>query len=128
MIILTNPPGKTDELNQELEQRRIPVMAHANTVSDVYVDLVNINDKGVLTGISQSVHSTLVLDRPGLIKLIIDGSTIYDGAFSSDLSGDANEANYASLAFTHRFDVSLQIQHMRSTSGTVHSSVSYTTD
>jgi len=88
-------------LIQELAQRGTSEMASAMTTSNTVEDVVNITDKGVLTGISQHSEGA----DPGRIVVTIDGVEIFAlGQFTYD-----SQAN--SLAFNHRFNTSLQVEH-----------------
>ena len=101
-------------------------MAYATTVSTSYVDIVNISGNGYLTGISQAVGSAATAYN-GQIKIIIDGSTIYDGDFSF-----VDPETYSapqSLSFLLKFKSSLQVQHsVDNADATAMTSVSYALD
>lgn len=104
-------------------------MAYATSFSDAYADVVNILGKGYLTGISQ-VLGKGTNSRTGKIKIIIDGSTIYDGDFSKfdeKYSSDKIMLTLPmSLAFLIPFKSSLQVQHaISATTIKVYTTVSY---
>jgi hypothetical protein len=111
-------------------------MTSINDTADLaYVNVVNITDKGILTGISQVLSGAAAgssIGQNGKLKLIIDGTTVFDGAFNvtTDTTTAQNWGN--SLAYNHQFVTSLQIQHCFAaalTAGrTVSTFVSYTTD
>ena len=102
----------------------------AKMVSDTedgstYSDVVNITDKGMLTGVTQAI-SAFTAESSTHLKVVIDSVTVFDGTtiVFSELS------RWLSFPFHHRFDTSLQIQHKMAadSKGTVRTFVTYTTD
>jgi len=103
-------------------QRAVPKMVMAFQTSNVYGDLVNITDKGVLTGISQALAASA---SQGYLKIIIDGTTVFD----NQLTSNTNAQQPISLSFNHPFGTSLQVQHKSlDNTNAVITWVSYTTD
>jgi len=118
---------------QELDQRKVPHMVKAQASSVNYADVVNITDKGVLNGISQNIRYNTTSNWLGSLKIIIDGTTVYDDYFvyvyNESLVGQLYSSN--SLAFNFRFNTSLRIQHKVSSDigfAYLNTFVSYTTD
>jgi len=112
---------------QEVAQRDVAKMATAVNGTTGYVDCVNVTDKGVLTGISQCMERCFI----GSVKVVIDSITVYDGVFALELDDETGDPIISrnSLAFNHRFDTSLQVQHKTSNeAGDSSLIVSYTTD
>lgn len=117
-------------LVQELDQRTEPhLVSHYLTLADQndYTDVVNITDKGVLTGITMLVDST---STDEYVRITIDGSVIYDGVFGNTFnSSTVAVVTGGTLSFNHRFDTSLKVEHKRGTAfGSLRTLVSYTTD
>jgi len=106
-------------LIQELAQRGTAQMASAMTATNTPSDVVNITDKGVLTGISQHSEGA----DPGRIIVTIDGVEIFAlGQFCYD-------SQAASLAFNHRFNTSLLVEHANvGASVEINTQVAYTID
>lgn len=112
--------GNVDNLEAERLQRVVARAVQATTASDTLADVVNISDKGVLTGISQMA----VANDSMKLKVIIDGVTILDTFTFTKLASCPR-----SIAFNHRFDTSLQVQHSNTGNAEqVQTLVSYTTD
>jgi len=110
----------TKGLIQELDQRAVGMAATGTVERITYVDVVNISDKGVLTGVYQRVvRAGDSIDCSGAIKVILDGVTIFeDVGFSRYTFAEIPESNLVintdrtgSLSFNHRFNTSLQVQH-----------------
>ncbi|KKM77872.1 hypothetical protein LCGC14_1365610 [marine sediment metagenome] len=117
--------GLLDELIQEKNQRNTTVVTSATENNTTYSDVVNVTDKGVLTGITTNISQYTAGSQVSW-KIIIDGSTKFDGYVLE--FGARNDA--VTLAFNSRFDTSLQIQHKITTAskGTARTIVSHTTD
>lgn len=106
-------------LIQELAQRGTPKMVRVATTSDTLSDVLNITDKGVLTGIVQNSGGADV----GYLKITIDGVVMYAEALF------VGNNKTQSLAFNHRFNTSLRVEHENSGDVvTISTFVSYTTD
>jgi hypothetical protein len=116
-------------LVQELAQRGTAKCATATYSTNTnYSDVINITDKGVLTGIYQNVG---LVATTGKLKVIIDGTQLLESTTFSYVSNINGLIYPGSLAFNHRFNTSLQVQHATTASGTgesVTTIVSYTTD
>lgn len=112
-------------LIQELDQRSVSKASQDRTNQSSWKDIVNITDKGVLTGISQWVTSD---GTGGGLQIIIDGLWILS-IDSGPNSGFSMNYASASLAFNHRFNTSLRVQHEAyNGAGYVNTTVSYTID
>jgi len=119
---------------QELDQRYVPKVATASEDTNVYSNIIDITDKGILTGVSQFMTGDIGagFDAIGHIKIILDGVTVIDDGFFTLGQFIANEVriNNNSLHFNHRFNTSLQVQHKVVENGgitaLVYSKVSYT--
>jgi len=123
--MIFSAPAPPQALIQEWEKRVTPKMISGVVTGSAYTDIVNISDKGVLTGISMMLN-TFTAPNTANLKIIIDGVTIYDSDFLSfEKIGD-----HRSLSFNHKFDVSLQIQHKINavSMGQAITKVAYTTD
>lgn len=108
-------------LIQELAQRAVPKLVGAYLTSSSYSDVVNITDKGVLTGITFRQIGT---DNISFI-LTIDGTAILNG---TPIVIDTH-TNSLSLPFNHRFNSSLRLQVKNSDNVTGTTTwVSYTVD
>lgn len=117
--------GGLDILTQEEDQRKTPKMVCGTTAGTEYVNVLNITDKGFLTGIEQGV-AAFTADGYANLKIIIDAVTIYDGAtMAFTKKGDIFPAS-----FNHRFNTSLQVQHKvtAADTGTIRTCVEHTTD
>ena len=104
-------------LIQELDQRSVGKIIGANITDITYADVLNITDKGTLFGILQFyLGGGAEIDCTGSVKIIIDGSTEYDGIYSAEVYDSAvgfcTGGNMLSLF--HKFNTSLQIQHKTS--------------
>jgi hypothetical protein len=107
--------GYIKGLIQWLAQKTVPKTATLSGASTSYTDIINIFDKGVLTGVNQFLKPSggdSVFDH-GYIKIIIDSTTILDYVFTygSFDSGVACDMGHNSLHFDHPFSTSLQIQY-----------------
>jgi len=126
-------------LIQELDQRKIAKVAIGQTTNGLtgtgWTSLLNITDKGVLTGVSQIYCPTGTANLFGGIKIIVDGITImtddcftyakYVNTYDPYVSGSNN------LAFNHRFNTSLAVSHCHTGgdgTAVVYSKVAYTID
>ena len=113
----------TNALETERLQRVTGAMAEDTNSTGSLENVVNITDKGVLTGVSTSVSSYTGVGEI-VLKVIIDGVTIYNTVLLAfEAKGQSN-----SIAFNHRFDTSLQIQHSQSGTAMVRTIATYTTD
>jgi hypothetical protein len=110
---------------REMSQRDNAKAAYA-VATTTYADLVNISDKGVLTGITQlsdNISSTSV----GSIIVTIDGTVI----LTAEPFFTVNSGDYACggvLSFNHRFNTSLRIQHKKNSSYIMQTMATYTVD
>lgn len=121
--------GYLKGLIQELDQRSVPHAVGALIANVNWADVVNINDKGVLTGISQYVDLQGAANQWGKIRLTIDGVLIFtDDNFCRTVLADVGGSMSSSLPFNHRFNTSLQVEHCGSAAQDVFTKVSYTTD
>lgn len=104
---------------QELAQRGTAEFADVGGTSDTLADVVNITDKGVLTGVAMVMEGA---DR-GRLKITIDGVAIMNDrrfVFNSLQN---------SLAFNHRFNTSLRVEHRNEGNAVAYLTyVAYTTD
>lgn len=116
----------TVTLDTERAQREVSKMAVDDNATDSFEDIVNITDKGVLTGISQII-TTFTAASNVQLNIVIDGVTVFD---SLTINNFVTIGDTISFAFNHRFDTSLLVQHKVSSNskGTVRSFVMYTTD
>ena len=104
-----------------LSLEHTPVLAEGSTSSSSYVNVVDISDTGVLTGISQSLGGA---GADGYIKVWIDGTALQGDPVQFTPDGGGN-----SLAFHHRFFTSLRVQHKLDGAAVgVYTMVSYTVD
>ena len=121
-------------LIQELDQRKVPHVAAGTITNSTTTDVVNITDKGVLTGITQCVR-----DRTGTggvwggaLLLSIDGvQMIWTGNFTITQQPITYQDGQwcVPLSFNHRFNTSLRVQHYAAyDNNTVTTYVTYTTD
>lgn len=113
--------GMVDSLEAERLQRVTGKVARASTTSSSLADVVNVSDKGVLTGIYQFVRG----DNQGFWKLTIDGTVVVDDS-ENFVYGNTK---HGGLSFNHRFDTSLRVEHKNQDgSTTLITYVAYTTD
>lgn len=99
--------------------------------NSTYTEVVNVTDKGILTGISQFIRDDISAGTNGHVKIVIDGTTVYDGVFCYySFFGSANWTGHNSLSFIHQFNTSLVVYHKASASEAtaIHTLVSYTID
>jgi len=92
-------------LVQEMAQRNVAMCAQNGATSTTWVDIVNINDKGVLTGLAAFTYAftaTSVIQ----FAVTIDGTLIL--SFPILTFTGIGQSN--SLSYNHRFDTSLQVQ------------------
>lgn len=114
---------------QELAQRQVPKIAKNWTNGTSYSDIVNISDKGVLTGIRLLITNPSTGDEYCYIKVIIDGVTIVTNLRLGFYDHSITFPNDGGLNFNHRFNTSLQVQHkLTQGNSIIYSSVTYTTD
>lgn len=121
---------------QELSQRRVAKTAVANNAVVGLADVINITDKGILIGISQYIRSTLGagFSATGRIKLTIDGIVVLDDNAFTYAFLDPNNPYFCnnSLAYNHRFNTSLRVEHaineVGGAVGNVYTKVAYTID
>lgn len=117
-----------DTVALELDSAKLdtPKMATAPISNNTLTDVINITDKGILTGISQKC-TAFTADSYGSIRITIDGTTFFSETTFNHFaaSGDSN-----SLAFQHKFETSLRVQHKvaANSKGTIRTIVTYTTD
>jgi len=104
---------------QELDQRTVPKFMYQESNRVAYGNVLTVNAKGVLTGISVQQSPT----SRGYIRIIIDGVTIYAGIIA--YRGLAIEARQ-SQNFNHRFDTSLVIDNYTQNAGNNRIWVAYT--
>ena len=122
--------GYIKGLIQELAQRDVAQAASdTNSQVSTYEDVVNITDKGVLTGVTQGLYGSTSGASVGTIRITIDGVAILTDTGFTHFFFTYNEMRGydASLAFNHRFDTSLRIEH-KTTAGSVHTKAAYTID
>lgn len=116
----------TGNLEAERLKRVVTKTIRATENTTVVSDVINISDKGILTGISQSCEA-FTASSSATIDIIIDGVTIYNtGLFLNfDKKGDT-----ISQSFNHPFETSLQVRHrtVAADKGTVGTIVSNTID
>ena len=104
---------------QELDQRTVPKFRYSESNRVDYGNVLTVNAKGVLTGISVQQVPT----QRGYIRIIIDGVTIYAGVIAYlSLPTEA----WHSLNFNHRFDTSLVIDNYTQNAGYNRIWVAYT--
>ncbi len=118
-----------DAIALEFDQKQVGVIAYdANSQAATYEDVVNISDKGVLTGITSLVFSTSNA-HDGTILVTIDGGALTAMAVFSRVPNLDDTTNSQSLSFGHRFDTSLRVQHKKSNGlDNIYTSVAYTID
>jgi len=123
-------------LNQELSQRQVGRIAFDNNVqNNVLEDVVNINDKGVLTGIRSQLYSNAANPSSGFVKVTIDGVALTNldyfptSVMFTNSIGTDFWYGIASLSFNHRFNTSLRVEHRKDLAGgELKTVVSYTID
>jgi len=125
-------------LIQELDQRSTPKFGYGTTTSTGWADVVNITDKGVLTGIAAYIEILAGNEKGVEVNVVIDGSTeltTNNNGIGCYMANDTNRAAgmTASIPCNHRFNTSLRVQiRVNSLSGggtpTAYGIVSYTTD
>jgi len=124
--------GYVKALIQELDQRKVAKVAWAMGTLANYTDVVNITDKGVLTGISQTIMTVNGALKTSNLKIIIDGITVLDtsaGQYLTTNNVTAYDHADIGLSFNHIFNTSLQVQHKSSgAADQVQTAVSYTID
>lgn len=133
----------TKALIQELDQRKVAKVANNLTnngawTTPTYIAVVNITDKGVLTGISQHLwHAATdtAAEVYGKLKVTIDGTLILDDAYFTRAQYVATYSPKPgctnSLAFNHRFNTSLLVEHLHTIGDGLYNlstNVSYTID
>lgn len=121
-IRATDVPGIKEAFSDKLAD---PLMDSLSTALATAQDIVNITDKGILTGVAM-MCTAYTADGYGRIKITIDGSVLLDGRF---LQID-EEGRHNSLAFLHKFETSLLVQcYMNAINkATILTVVSYATD
>ena len=113
-------------LTQEMAQRSTPKIAVGAESTTTYSSIIDITDKGVLTGIlSQITHYTA--DSIVDVKITIDGIAFISGALYFSFVAVGNSW---SMPFNHIFNTSLKIEHkiIANSKGTARTTVSYTID
>ena len=115
---------------QELDQRKIPHTVQGNGGNGVYADIVNINDKGVLTGISVQAISIGVVPIDGNLRVTIDGNAFIWNMYVISTSPTDKGVVTRGLNFNHRFDTSLLVEGScaDTSKGTIKFLVNYTVD
>jgi len=112
-------------LIQELAQRNVGMCGELVTSLGIaWQDVVNITDKGVLTGISVSMNHTAAYSVK--VRITIDGTVVRSGIFADTHA--AEQTTSLGLAFNHRFDTSLRVENYNSAAGATYISASYTKD
>lgn len=107
-------------LIQKLAQGSVARMTMVSGTSSSLADVLNITDKGILTGIVQLTEGA----DDGRLTITVDGTVIY-----SNNVGVQQKAGHISLPFYHRFDTSLRVQHSNvGNSVQINTFVMYTTD
>ncbi len=111
------------------DQTLVGVCTKTSNITTSYTDVVNISDKGVLTGASQWLYHGESVVYGATIKITIDGVELVEITSFAAMDG-APEWNIAnSLSFNHRFDTSLQVEHKSTLADkAANTAVSYTTD
>lgn len=95
----------TDVLQQEWAKRNVSQVAQTNVANNTYADIVNISDKGVITGMMGYIYSFTDVGNVEFI-ITIDGVAIITEIFLYfSATGQAN-----SLSFNHRFNTDLRVQ------------------
>lgn len=104
--------GYLKGLIQELDQKSVPMCGYLVTAGSALADVVNINDKGMLTGfVGKGSSGTDYI----YIKVTLDGVCILDADASG--IGQVTETDAVSIPFHHRFNTSLRVQ-ARNAAGT----------
>jgi len=113
------------DLEAERLQRTEPNVATNSSVDTVYVDIININDKGFFTSFKTALAGDNA--RYMSLKVIIDGVTIFDDRFLS--LSDVADFVSATIVFNAIFNTSLQVQHkVDNIAVLMDSMVTYSTD
>ncbi len=113
---------------QERAQRNVAKFALGSVASATPADVINISDKGVFTGLNQN-FAVSAADNGGYFVITIDGTSIGSIIVGASMSNTNSMAVGISLAFTHRFDTSLRVQHYTDGgAGTLKTMASYTID
>lgn len=108
-------------LVQELAQRAVAKMTGAYLTSSTLSDVLNITDKGVLTGFFMREIGT----DNCYFAITVDGTVIYNASL---VAVDAH-TNSFTIAFNHRFNTSLRVQIKNSDNSTgMTGFVAYTVD
>lgn len=114
--------GYLKGLTQELSQRKVPRGIISSHAAVVLTDVVNINDKGFLTGIAVTCPG----GSSAHIKVTIDGTVVITDANVFITAGA--EISWQSLSFNHRFNTSLLVQDKLIGGGIINTAVTYTID
>ena len=128
VIAITNAivvvDGLVDKLEEERLMRSVVHMSEEIEAGLTLSDVVNITDKGVLTGVSATL-GTFTAEGQAQIIVTLDG-----GALPVITIDFEKKADNISLDFNHRFDTSLRVQHKITEidKGTLKTYVMYTTD
>lgn len=102
-----------DPLQLYLDKKAVSHIVGADATTALYVTVVDISDKGILTGISQygNRHEP-VNDIRGSIKITIDGDVKYDGEFCyDDMRVDMCYGGGGSISLDIPFETSLKVEH-----------------
>lgn len=111
--------GLVDNLEAERLQRAVGKAVAVVTSLATYADVVNITDKGVLTGITSVPSGTQAIS----LRITIDGGT------PIELLNVTANVEGVGIAFNHRFDTSLQVEHkLAAVDGSGRTICTYTVD
>ncbi len=116
-------------LTQELAQRNVSKTVIVAVASVAWGDIVNITDKGVLTGLSQVPSLEIAADGAGAIRYTIDGTLVVTITVFSQVDATQDLAVSGCLSLNHRFDTSLRVE-AKGTNATIvhHTTAAYTID
>ena len=112
---------------QELDQRKTGKMVKVAGGNGSLADIVNITDKGILTGVTISML-TVAAQTNITLKITRDSDVMFNDTFIT--SGTNGVVVFIPIAFNHRFDTSLRIEGMSATNtnATCYFIATYTVD
>lgn len=96
-------------LVQELDQRKTPHCVVVDGGHGSLADIVNITDKGVLTGIVVNIRSITADGTVVHLKITIDGSVVLDDTSFASIKWTEMIHNIC-IPFNHRFNTSLRVE------------------
>jgi hypothetical protein len=117
-------------LVQRADQGSVPKMVQVAGGNGALADIVNILDKGILTGLSIEAIYITGAKPIGYLKITIDGEVIFVETAVIFATSSAAYPVYRTIPFNHPFSTSLRIEGKCSNTatGTINFLASYTVD